>query len=137
MSETELIKDRAFAVSEIRKRLQIALLPNDERTPAGALDQLYTSAESVGNLIGFEEFEKQVKGMAVGESAPDFADTLKIIGKIDKVITAYADMLARNAEVGKVNVQAVDSIIYGKLTKLFASRNLGLLVIKSPSMWIL
>lgn len=125
---------KKFIFDELRKRTRVAVETEGFQTdgkPADIFDA-YDSSNSLSKLNSVEESVEKY-----GKNTPEnFRDIRARIDDIKKALSDHANKLARNAEIGEVDLNYVDPKIFDKQAKLFEKINKDKLTIISPSFFI-
>lgn len=125
---------RKFILDKLRSKIRVGVEYDGYETGMSPEDY-FDANSSVGTLSPFGEVAARAREFQSGQ--PEISRKMtEQITEIDKMLSDYADRLAKNAEIGGVDVQNVKEEIFNRQARAFESRNKKKLVITSPDFFI-
>ena len=125
---------RKYILDKLRKNIRVGVEYDGYETGMSPGDYFDANA-AVDSLSSFGEIAERARSFQSGQ--PDLSRKMsEQIAEIDKMLSDYADRLAKNAEIGGVDVASVKEEVFRKQARAFESRNKGKLVITSPDFFI-
>ena len=125
---------RDFIFDQLKRRVGIAVEPDGFQSDAKPED-IFEAYADAGNLSEFADLQDKIE--TYSRATPqNFQEARNKLDEVKAILSKFAEHLAKNAEIGNVDLTKVAPEIFDKQARLFEQRNKAKLTVVSPSHFI-